>query len=288
MTIECLRSVFEQTNNIDFELIVFDNASTDDTADAVETEFGSKIRLIRSKENLGFAAGNNRAIEGINGSLILLLNPDTIVFDRAIEKLVAFSISEPSNRIWGGRTLFSDHSLNPSSCWSSQTLWSLTCQAVGLSSLFRKTTIFNPEGIGGWDREGVREVDIVSGCFFLIEASLWFQLEGFNEDFFMYGEEADLCLRAKLFGARPIVSSEATIVHYGGASETVKSDKLKKLIKAKKLLIVRHFPKVTRSIGQRLLLLWPATRYLAHSVIAVFSNRSKTKAKVWRAVLFGK
>src|SRR5690606_35725860 len=123
------------------------------------------------------------------------------------------------------------------------------CVATGLSSLFRGSSLFNPEGYGGWKRDTVREVDIVSGCFFLIRRELWERLGGFDPAFFMYGEEADLCLRARKLGARPMVTPEATIVHYGGASERVRADKMVRLLQAKALLIRRHWGPVAARSG---------------------------------------
>ena len=76
----------------------------------------------------------------------------------------------------------------------------------------------------------MREVDIVSGCFLLITRELWNRLGGFDPVFLMYGEDADLCLRARKLGARPMVTPEATIVHYGGASEACQAGKLEKLL----------------------------------------------------------
>lgn len=284
MTLECIRSVFDQTSKTDFELIVLDNASADGSADAIETEFGGRVRLIRSEDNLGFAGGNNAAAKCAKGEFLLLLNPDTVVLDGAIDKLLAFAAARPDAGIWGGRTVFADGSLNPASCWSRQTLWSLTSQAMGFSSLFRKSSFFNPEGLGGWDREGVRQVDIVSGCFLLIRRDLWDRLDGFHPDFFMYGEEADLCLRAESFGACPMVTSEATIVHHGGASEAVRSDKLQRLLAAKCLLLERHFPKSRLGMAKSLLAAWPLTRCLAHSVLSPIRASSRRSSTVWRDV----
>ncbi|MCR9216964.1 MAG: glycosyltransferase family 2 protein [bacterium] len=284
MTLECIRSVFDQTSKTDFELIVLDNASADGSADAIETEFGGRVRLIRSEDNLGFAGGNNAAAKCAKGEFLLLLNPDTVVLDGAIDKLLAFAAARPDAGIWGGRTVFADGSLNPASCWSRQTLWSLTSQAMGFSSLFRKSSFFNPEGLGGWDREGVRQVDIVSGCFLLIRRDLWDRLDGFHPDFFMYGEEADLCLRAESFGACPMVTSEATIVHHGGASEAVRSDKLQRLLAAKCLLLERQFPKSRLGMAKSLLAAWPLTRCLAHSVLSPIRASSRRSSTVWRDV----
>jgi N-acetylglucosaminyl-diphospho-decaprenol L-rhamnosyltransferase len=286
MTIACLESVFEQTHGIPFELIVWDNASQDESAAAIGERFRDRIRLVASDCNLGFAVANNRAAELASGDYLLLLNPDTVVLDGAIDKLVEFAAARPIAGIWGGRTVFPDGTLNPASCWQRQTIWSLFCQASGLSSMFRRSTLFNPEGLGGWNRIGERPVDIVTGCFLLIRRDMWLALDGFREEFFMYGEEADLCLRARKLGAKPIVSSAATIIHYGGASEKVRADKMVRLLKAKRLLIYFHFTELTRRIGGQLLFLWPVTRYLAHSVLAAFGKTSSIdKRNVWREIV---
>jgi GT2 family glycosyltransferase len=120
-------------------------------------------------------------------------------------------------------------------------MWSVTCNALGLNVLIKRP-LFDPEALGGWDRGTERSVDIVSGCFFLIERGLWEALGGFHPDFFMYGEEADLCLRAARLGAKPMVTPEATIVHYGGASERVRGEKIAKVFLAKAKLLRRHWP----------------------------------------------
>ncbi len=285
MTLECLRSVFTELQNRSFEVIVLDNASTDGSAEAIRQEFGDRLELIRSRENIGFAAGNNEAVQLAKGRYILLLNPDTVVLHNAIDRLVDFARRTPDNGVWGGRTLFADRSLNPASCWARQTLWSLACQATGLSSLCRRSNVFNPEGMGGWDRSGEREVDIVSGCFLLIRRDLWLELGGFRETFFMYGEEADLCLRATTLGARPITTSSATIVHYGGGSEKVQTDKIVRLLKAKMDLIRLHFPSRQRTLGYALLTLWPRSRWLFHAVLAFIGrDKSVKKRDMWRQV----
>lgn len=285
MTLECIRSVFSETAGFDFEIIVLDNSSKDGSAEAIEAEFEGQITLIRSQDNLGFAGGNNHAVALANGDYLLLLNPDTVVLDNAIGKLLQNAESHAEAKIWGGRTLFGDLSLNPASCWAKQTVWSLFSQASGLSSLFRKSTLLNPEGIGGWNRDGNRHVDIVSGCFLLIRKELWDELNGFHPDFFMYGEEADLCLRAKKLGADPIVFSDATIIHYGGASDTVRIEKMVKLLKAKALLIERHFSPATAWIGLNLLLLWPFSRLLMHSLVSLgYRQPYLEKRNVWQAI----
>jgi len=285
MTLECLRSVFAETTETSFELIVVDNASSDGSAGAIDREFGDRIRLIRSEENLGFARANNVAARHAAGEFLLLLNPDTVVIDNAIDRLVAFARGNPRNGIWGGRTFFADGSLNPSSCWMRQTHWSLLCQAAGLSSVFRGSRLFNPEAIGGWDRSTVREVDIVSGCFLLTTQDLWTRLGGFDEKFFMYGEEADLCLRGARLGAGPLIDPESTIVHHGGASERVREDKVVRLLAAKHALIEAHFGHLGRAPASALLAAWPLSRFLAHRCAGVFrAEPREDAAQVWREV----
>jgi len=283
LTIACILSVFLETKGVDFDIIVVDNCSTDGSADFLEQKFNDNITLVRNKTNVGFAAANNYAAQQAPGDLLLLLNPDTIVLDGAIDALVDFSSQYPDAGIWGGLTFFPDGSLNPTFCWQRQTLWSLFCQAAGLTSLFRNSPIFNPEGAGRVAMQKVRTVDIVSGCFFLIKKDLWQRLGGFDPEFFMYGEEADLCLRAKKLGAQPMVTHAARIIHYGGASETVAADKLVRLLRAKMLLIDRHFHPMARKAGFFLLALWPLSRFLFHRVRCMLTS-GKEPVKVWGEV----
>lgn len=285
MTVDCIQSVFKQTKSSEFEVIVLDNASSDDSVARIKVEFGDKVKLIDSKVNHGFAQGNNIAAQSATGDYLLLLNPDTVVLDGAIDKLMEFATAKPDFKIWGGKTLFGDLRLNPGSCWAKQSVWGLLCQAFGLNSLFRHSSFFNPEGFGGWDRNGDRNVDIVCGCFLMIKRAFWAQLGGFRKEFFMYGEEADLCLRAHSLGATPAVTSNAVIIHYGGASEKIRADKLVRLLTAKMLLIEYHFPKFLKSLGKFLLYLWPASRFLSHMLLSQLNPKFKESAASWQKVL---
>jgi GT2 family glycosyltransferase len=133
---------------------------------------------------------------------------------------------------------------------------------VGLNAMFRNSTIFNSEYYGNWQRDSERAVDIVTGCFLLMRQSDWNRLGGFDDAFVMYGEEVDLCLRGMAAGMAPRVTPDATIVHYGGASEKVQADKMVRLLRAKVLLIKRHFPASQRALGLLLFRLWPWSRIL--------------------------
>lgn len=265
MTLACLRSLHDQTT-VPYELLVVDNASTDGSAEAIAAEF-PHIRLLAESINHGFAKANNLAAEYATGRYVLLLNPDTVVLDHAVDRLVAFAAREPSSRIWGGRTLFGDRSLNPSSCWRKMSPWHTMCRTLGLDTRFASSPIWNAEAYGGWLRDSERHVDIVSGCFFLIERELWNELGGFDLTYVMYGEEADLCLRARTSSARPCLTPDAEIVHYGGASETVRSDKHVKLLQAKITLARHHLSWWQASTSIMMLRMWPLSRLIAATLI---------------------
>ncbi|MDZ4753050.1 MAG: glycosyltransferase family 2 protein [Phycisphaerae bacterium] len=282
LTLDCLRSLHAQTDRSLYELIVVDNCSSDGSADAIAHEFPD-ARLVRSPANLGFAGANNVAAREATGTYLLLLNPDTVVLDRAVERLLAFAQRTPDAGIWGGRTQFADGRLNPASCWAKPGAWSLFCIATGLAKVFRTTTLFNPEAFGGWDRSTERQVDIVSGCFLMLRRELWESLGGFDPAFFMYGEEADLCLRAGAQGVRPRVTPDATIIHYGGASEKARADKLVRLFRAKRLLFERHLTPASRWWCTRMLDVWVWTR-LSGAMIARMLGRGTAAWKTWAHV----
>lgn len=283
MTLECLRSVFAQTRDIPFEVIVVDNGSHDGSAEAIAREF-PQVVLMAESENHGFAKATNISVERARGQYVLLLNTDTVVLDRAIDRLVAFAQANPDARIWGGRTLFEDGSLNPDSVWGRITPWSVFCLSTGLTSAFRKSALFSPESYGGWPRDTVRHVDIVQGSFLLIERGFWRALGGFDLEFFMYCEEADLCARARAKGARPVMTPDATIIHYGGRSTKNFARRMIYIYGGRIGLIERHFSKGWRRIGIALTIfgVWWHKTWLG--AVAGVAPRFGPKAEEWRQI----
>lgn len=285
MTIAALDALEQAAKRVRYEVIVVDNASRDGSPAAIAGH-ASAPRLWALAENVGFARATNLAAAQASGEYLLLLNSDTVALDCAIDRLVEFARRRPEAGIWGGRTLFGDGTLNASSCWGRMTVWNLFCRASGLAGLFPRSGLCNGEAYGGWARDTEREVDIVSGCFLLISRRLWCELGGFDPSFFMYGEDADLCLRARRAGARPRVTPEASIIHHGGASEPTRTAKMVKLLAAKALLIEREFAGLSRPLALLLLALWPASRALALSLAARVTGRGDfaASAVVWREV----
>lgn len=286
MTLECLRSIYAETSELSFEVIVVDNNSKDDSATAIVYEF-PQVNLYALKENLGFAGANNYAAKYACGKYLLLLNPDTVILHRAIEKLFNFAKQYPQAGIWGGRTVFPDSSVNATCCYGKMTPWSLLCRAFGLTFLFRNSKLFNSETFGAWDYNTARQVDIVTGCFLLIKHELWQQIGGFNPLFFMYGEEVDLCLRAKKVGAQPMFTPKAEIVHYGGASEQSQGDRSLKVFKAKSALIRMHWRERNVRFGLTMLLVWVATRAAIFNLLCSivgkkFGSQKGHWLRLWR------
>jgi N-acetylglucosaminyl-diphospho-decaprenol L-rhamnosyltransferase len=283
ITLDCLASVYAHPPAVRFEVILLDNASADGSAEAIAAAF-PQVKLIAHPENTGFAMGNNIAALRARGRRILLLNPDTLVFQRSLSALWDFAERSPSRGIWGGRTLFADLRLNPSSCWAQMSLWSLFCSASGLTWLFPRSGLFNPEAFGDWPRDTEREVDMVTGCFLMIDRSLWEQLGGFDQSFFMYAEEADLCIRARAKGARPAVTPEAEIVHLGGASETSAIEKVIKTTRGRVTLMRKHWSRPALFAGLMLFRFWSFSRMVGAKIVAGPRDIPGQAAGKWLAV----
>jgi len=262
LTLKALETLFQNAGDVSMRVLVWDNASEDGSADAIAEQF-PQVELVRSTENIGFAAANNRAAEMVDTEWLLLLNPDTETHKDAIKNLFDFAKANPKAGIVGGRTVFPDGSLNPASCWNRMTIWSLLCNATGLRRMFPETTVFNPEGIGSWKRDTVREVDIVVGCFLMVPTRLWRELGGFDTKYWMYGEESDLCMRAARLGYQPMITPDAQIMHLVGASTPKLSSKVVNLMRAKATLIHDHWGPITKPIGIGLLWIWVANHRIA-------------------------
>lgn len=281
LTLAALRTLFAQTRQTRMRVVVFDNASSDGSADAIAAEF-PEVELIRSPDNVGFAKANNIVAAEAETEWLLLLNPDTEVHDGAVDKLMDFARAHPDAGIYGGRTVFPDGTLNIASCWMRMTPWSVFCKTLGLSALAPNSELFNPEAMGGWKRDTVRHVDIVVGCFFLIRRELWDRLDGFDLRYFMYGEEADLCLRAARLGYRPMITPDAEIMHIVGAASKTLGRKVVLLAKARATLIRDHWPRPWVPFGLAMTWAWIGIRSGAFRLLSLLGLRkAESKAAAW-------
>jgi len=240
LTRDCLRSLFAETRAASFEVIVVDNASGDRTPDMIEREF-PQVRLLRSPQNLGFARANNVAAREARGDHLVLLNPDTVVLDGALDQLLRYARAQAGPGLYGGRTLRPDGGLDPRSCFGRQTPWSAFCFATGLSTVLRRNPVFDPESLGRWERDSEREVGVVTGCLLLTPRAAWEVLGGFDERFFMYGEDTDLAVRARRLGYALRITPAATIVHVLGASSPTSADKMSMVMKSRATIMRKHW-----------------------------------------------
>lgn len=283
LTKRALETLYATTRS-PMRVIVVDNASTDGSANAIAEAFPD-ADLVRSEENLGFARANNLATKMADTEWLLLLNPDTEVHEGAVHALLSFAEANPRHGIYGGRTVFPDGSLNPGSCWMQMTPWSLFCSAAGLTFLFPNSALFNPEAMGGWMRDTEREVDIVQGSFFLIRRALWEELGGFDTRYFMYGEEADLCLRAKALGYSPIFTPAAEIMHLAGAASPTAGHKKALLYKGKATLVRDHWSSGRAKFGLLTMKMGVGLRLIAARLLDAFSGgRFRASREAWEKV----
>ena len=273
----CLASVAGAARRSTVEVIVVDNASEAPVREYLATA-PHGVRVLQQDENLGFGRACNLGARHGRGRHVMLLNPDAVLAEGAIDALVDFLAADPGRGLVGGRTLRPDGSLNPSSCWGAPTLWSWFCSAVGLTSAFRYTSLFDPEAMGSWQRDSERDVDIVSGCLLLATREAWDALGGFDEDYFMYGEDADLSLRAREAGFRPAITPAAVAVHAIGASSPTKLSKQRLLFRGKATLARKRWSPVRWSAGLALLAGGVALRAAAETALR---RSDRTQRSLW-------
>ncbi len=243
LTLRCIQSALSQ-HDPSLEVIVVDNASTDGTVAAISRTF-PQVRLISLGSNVGFARANNLGACHARGRFLLLLNPDAVALPGAFAEITEFALLWPHATIWGGRVVNADGSTNPRSCGRRPTLWSVVARAAGLGALWPGVPLFNSEAMPGWERDEMRHVDIVVGCFLLIRRADWQQLGGFDPAYFMYGEDVDLCLRAARVGGRPAITPRAMIMHVEGASQP-RGPREVQILAARIRYLRKHLPQLHR------------------------------------------
>jgi GT2 family glycosyltransferase len=191
---QCLHSLACPQPGLDMEILVVDNASGDTSRQMVRTQF-PQVRLLVNDHNIGFGAGNNTALPHAAGRYILFLNSDTVVMEGALAAMVRFADAQPDIGILGPKLLNGDGSLQYS-CRRYPNLGTGFFRNTPLGRLFPKNRFAVDYLYQDWDHATPRDVDWVSGAALMIRRTLLNQIGGFDETFFMYCEDVDLCWRA--------------------------------------------------------------------------------------------
>lgn len=235
----CIKSIYINTKDLKFEIIVVDNASSDGSVEMLKQEF-PQVVLVENKENRGFAAANNQGLALAKGRYVLLLNSDTLVLDGTIQKTVKFADTLPEAAVVGCRVLNEDKTLQ-SSCFMFPSVLNMFLWIAGLSKLFPRNRFFGRERMTWWDWGNVREVDVLTGCFMLIRQKALEQVGPMDEQFFMYFEETDWCYRFKRAGWKVMFTPNGQIVHLGGvSSKQVKPQMVRQWRKSMLLYYKKH------------------------------------------------
>jgi GT2 family glycosyltransferase len=259
---QCLASVYQETRGVGFEVIVIDNASSDGSAEMAGKEF-PEATLIVNTENLGFAAANNQGLAIASGRYALLLNSDTIVLDGAIQKTIAFADRHPDTAAIGCRVLNPDRSLQ-NSCFMFPSLLNWFLFVTYLYRLFPRSRFFGREQMTWWLRDDDREVDVVTGCYMLVNRKAIDDVGVMDDGFFMYAEETDWCYRFRRSGWKNRFTHDAEIIHIGGGSAPKLSARRAQITDASSMrYMLKHWSRPRALAGRTMIALFYAVRLAA-------------------------
>jgi GT2 family glycosyltransferase len=212
----CLASLQHGQGDLEYEVWVVDNGSTDGSVERVQTQFPT-VHLLRNAANVGFSAANNQALRACRGRYALLLNPDTLVHDGALGRLVGFLDRHPEAGVVGVKLLNPDGSVQYS-CRTFPTLGAVLFRGTPFGRLFPRNRSTRDYLMQDWQHEEVRTVDWVSGAGLAVRRSVWEQVGLLDERFFMYCEDMDFCQRVHQAGWRVYYFPGAVVTHVIGRS----------------------------------------------------------------------
>lgn len=217
---QCVKSVLEASEGLCIEIIIVDNNSFDGSVSYITEKFGKddRIKLISSNVNLGFSKANNLAAKKACGKYLLFLNPDTVLREDTLRKTLEFYKSRDDIGAMTCKVMLPNGKLDLACRRSFPTPWIAFYRMIGLSKLFPKSKVFGRYNLTYLDENMTYEVDSIVGAFMFMKREIFEKVGGFDEDYFMYGEDIDLCYRIKKNGYKIYYYPETSIIHYKGES----------------------------------------------------------------------
>lgn len=210
---QALTTVVKACANIEHEIFVVDNASTDNSVSMVKKDF-TQVHLIENHKNLGFSKANNQALQLAQGDYVLLLNPDTITKSDTLQKTIEFM---ESHSVAGGVSV---RMINPMGEFLTESKrglslpWIAFFKLTGLSKMFSKSRFYDRSHASGAEEFETTEIDVLSAPFMLLRKSVLNRIGLLDERFFMYGENIDLSYRIRMAGFKNYYFPKTYIIHF--------------------------------------------------------------------------
>lgn len=236
----CLDALASAINDFDAETIVIDNQSIDDSCAIVKEKY-PWVNLIENATNEGFGKANNRGIAIAKGKQILLLNPDTIVQEKTLRQSISILMRHPKNGAVGVKMMDGSGVFLPESKRGLPIPEVAFYKAFGMAKLFPKSKRFARYYLGHLSSDKETEVEVLAGAYMMCDAQLLKDCGGFDEDFFMYGEDIDLSYRMTQKGYKIFYSPEYPIIHFKGESAGRDAAWAKRFYEAMHLFSEKHF-----------------------------------------------
>ena len=215
--VNLIESVEKAKRKLNLQIIVIDNNSNDGSLSYLKQRF-PLLTYIQNEKNLGFGKANNQGFNLARGEFTLIINPDTIVSEDTLQIMVNHMHRHPNCGACGCKILNPDGSFAPESKRSVPTITTAITKVFGLNTLFPKSKVFGSYHLGWIDENEESEIEVLSGCFMFWRTHVLQQLDGFDERFFMYGEDIDLCFRIQKTQFRINYVPTTSIIHYKGES----------------------------------------------------------------------
>jgi len=276
---DCLKSVYGEAGSDQFEVIVADNGSTDDSVAYIREHF-PQVKVVVNGCNIGFGPGNNAGICEAHGDYILILNPDTILRPNALEKWMAYADRHLEAGAFGCRTLNLDGSFQITS-QPTPTVFRHLCKALCLRWPGRFIDSLQVDSYVGWDGTTDREIGFQAACTLLVRGKLLHELGGFDERFLHQFEDSDLCRRVWKAGYAVHFCSEAEVVHIGGVNRGRYPIRvILETERSKYKYFHKHYGERAARQIRWISLLAQALRYFGCRVRALMKGRAAVKAEI--------
>lgn len=221
---ECLKSIYDTVHNLDFEVTIVDNGSSDGSKEMVENEF-SRVKLIINNANRGDSVGNNQAIKISKGEFILLLNSDTVVLADCAEEMVRCMKEEPSIAALACQALYyTDKKTVQHDCRRFPTIMTAVFDDTFLGRWFPGNKVIRRYRMRDWAHDDFREVEQPPVTCFMVRRKVLDTIGPLDENLFEFYNDVDLCLRIRKAGFKIFYTPRAQVLHHGGASVARSSD----------------------------------------------------------------